>query len=615
MTKSLSENGSTHTAIEAAEIERYETALQRRRGRRDNVIEANQVPTGSRAVLYLRVSSKRQVNTDYDPEGISLPAQRLACQRKVEQMGLEIVDEYVEPGRSGTEAANRPQFQEMLGRIRKQRDVDFVIVYKLSRLHRNRYEEAFTMAELQKRGVTLVSATESIDGTPVGQLMQGILSAFNQFRSAEDGADIAYKLGEKAKKGGTVFYAPLGYINVGERIEDREVRTVVPDPKRASLVKQAFELYATGGYSVPALADELFIRGLKTRATGRWPSQQLSDNQLLRLLQDPYYVGFTRFKGQVYDGRHEALIDGDLFARVQEVVGRRSTGERQRTHHHYLKGSLFCGRCHDTGDSGWMVLANVKARGGTYEYFFCRRRQEHLCDSPYMQTARVEDAVERLWQRIRVSAAFLEGARQGLQQTINSDQAASRSLHTQLTENLRKLDVQQENLIDLAADGTLPREVVQKRMNAIAKTRAAMSARLENTEQKLAAVLDYLDAALSLLERPGELYDLASDEHRRMLNQAVFRRIYVDADEVTGVEFNEPFEMLLAADESFALAGNAVSGDNKKTTPGARGGSHSSEVLALLNIASGDVSSNGNVVGPVGLEPTTRGLKVRCSTD
>ena len=595
---------------ERIDLEQFARSPQLRRAQQGASVGNGDEETtrGRRAVLYLRVSSKKQVTTDYDPEGISLPAQRLACQRKVEQLGLDIVEEYVEPGRSGTEAAHRPRFQEMLERIRKKRDVDYVIVYKLSRLHRNRYDEAFTMAELQKRGVTLVSATESIDGTPVGQLMQGILSAFNQFRSAEDGADIAYKLGEKAKKGGTVFMAPLGYFNTGVRVEDREVRTVVFDEERAPLVKLAFELYATGKYSIPDLADELYLRGLRTRASGRWPSQQLSDNQLLRLLQDPYYLGFTRFKNQLYPGRHEALVDGELFARVQEVVAMRSTGERQRIHHHYLKSTLYCGRCFDAdGRHGRVVLANVKARGGTYEYFFCRLRQEHLCDAPYMQTQRVEDAIERFWERIRVSDAFLAAARKGLQRTIDNDQAAARSLHAQLAQNLRKLDLQQENLIDLAADGALPREVVQKRMNAIAKSRAAMSARLERTEQKLAAVLDYLDAALSVLERPGDLYRAASDEHRRMLNQAVFARIYVFADEVTDAEFNEPFDMLLAAEEVF--------NGNTKTTPETRGGKRSAEVAAFVNIASGDVSSNDDVVGPVGLEPTTRGLKVRCSAD
>jgi site-specific DNA recombinase len=153
------------------------------------------------AVLYLRVSTPSQVNTDYDPEGISIPAQREACLRKAAQLGAEVVDEYIEPGRTATSMDKRPAFQEMLERIRTQRDVTHVIVYKLSRMNRNRVDDAFVLARLRKYKATLVSATESIDETPVGQLMHGILAAFNEYRSAEDGADIRYKMGEKAKRG------------------------------------------------------------------------------------------------------------------------------------------------------------------------------------------------------------------------------------------------------------------------------------------------------------------------------------------------------------------------------------------------------------------------------
>lgn len=601
---------STNDRQAVIDVEQFARSPQVLRSRQasDPTYDGDPDDRGTRAVIYLRVSSKKQVDTDYDPEGISLPAQRLACEKKAEQMGLQIVDEYVDAGFSGTDVAGRPQFQDMLERIRARRNVDYVIVYKLSRLHRNRYDEAFTMMQLQQRGVTLVSATESIDGSPVGQLMQGILSAFNQYRSAEDGADIAYKLGEKAKKGGTVFMAPLGYINAGERIQDREVRVVKSDPDRAHLVRLAFELYATGAYSIPALSDELYLRGLKTRASARWPSKQLSDNQLLRLLQDPYYLGFTRFKGNIYPGRHDPLVDGDLFGRVQQVISVRATGERQRIHHHYLKSTLYCGNCHSTDDAhGRIIVAHVNGRGGTYDYFFCRRSQDKLCDAPYMQMARVEDAVERYWDQLRVSPGFIAAARVGLRKTVEKGQAAARSLHTQLTDNLRKLDQQEENLLDLAADGMLPRETIQKRMNAILRNRAAMSARLEKTEQKLALVVDYLDAALSLLERPGELYANATDEQRRMLNQAVFSRVYVYADEITDVEFNEPFDMLMAAGELYESP--------TKTAPENRGGDVSAEAASLVNIALGDFSSNADVVGPVGLEPTTRGLKVRCSTD
>ncbi|MFG6443972.1 recombinase zinc beta ribbon domain-containing protein [Microbacterium sp. P07] len=317
--------------------------------------------------------------------------------------------------------------------------------------------------------------------------------------------------------------------------------------------KIAFELFATGNYSIPALADELYLRGLKSRATRSRPAGQLSDNQLLRLLQDPYYLGLARYKDQLYEGRHDALVDGALYARVQEVVSLQSTGERQRTHHHYLKGSLFCGRCDETDETGWMVLANVNARAGTYEYFFCRRRQEHLCDSPYIQSARIESAIEQCWMSLKVTPGFLDAFRRGVKQTVEQDQAAARSLHRQLSDNLTKLDAQEQNLLDLAADGLIARDTIRKRITAITKQRAIMSSKLDNVEHHLAAVLNYIDAAVSLLERPGELYAQASDETRRAMNQSVFSKLFIYADEVTRVELREPFDAILDASAMFGL--------------------------------------------------------------
>lgn len=237
----------------------------------DTLLDAS-VPKGQRAVIYLRVSSKGQVNTDYDPEGISIPAQRIACQRKAEQLGLTVVGEYTELGQSATEMTKRVVFQQMLQRIRQQNDVDAVIVHKLSRFARNRLDDAMVMADLRSRDVNLISATEQIDATPVGQLMHGILSAFNEYRSREDGADISYKMGQKAKSGGTLGKAPLGYLNAPEIIDGRRINTVVIDQERAPFVKLAFELYDSGKYTFQDIADELTDRGLMTRQTVRRPA-------------------------------------------------------------------------------------------------------------------------------------------------------------------------------------------------------------------------------------------------------------------------------------------------------------------------------------------------------
>src|SRR5437879_615000 len=88
----------------------------------------------ARALLYLRVSTPSQVNTDYNPEGISIPAQREAAQRKAAELGAEIVDEYVEPGRTATSIDKRPKFQEMMARIKSLGDVEYIIVYHFNRI-------------------------------------------------------------------------------------------------------------------------------------------------------------------------------------------------------------------------------------------------------------------------------------------------------------------------------------------------------------------------------------------------------------------------------------------------------------------------------------------------
>lgn len=406
-------------------------------------------PPGSRAVIYLRVSSKGQVNTDYDPEGISIPAQRTSCQRKAEALGLTIVHEYIEPGRSATEMTERVAFQEMLERIRRDRDVDYVIVYKLSRFARNRTDDAIVMADLHKRGVTLISATEQIDATPVGQLMHGILAAFNEYRSREDGADIAYKMSQKAKNGGTLGRAPIGYLNVTENIDGRKINTVKIDPERAPFVKLAFELYATRDKTFQDIAEELTDRGLRTRPTQRRPAGPISDSKIQQMLRDRYYLGEVRYKGETYPGRHEALIEEDLFNQVQQLMDERGYArERRKRHDHYLKGTIWCGQCRlEQHVNRRMILMRTTGRHGNadYGYFFCRGVQDHLCDAPYSSIDRVEDAVAEHYKTIRLSPAFIAAVRRHIETALDDQVAAQQLLRKNLEDQLAQLTVKEDN--------------------------------------------------------------------------------------------------------------------------------------------------------------------------
>lgn len=593
-------------------------------------------PAGKRAVVYLRVSTKDQVNTDYDPEGISIPAQRLACERKAEQLGLTVVSEYVELGKSAREMKNRVEFQAMLERIRRDRDVDAVIVYKLSRMARDRVDDALVAAELRERGVTLISATESIDATPVGQLMHGILAAFNEYRSREDGADIAYKMAQKAKNGGTLGKAPVGYLNMPEIVDGRRFNSVIIDPERGPFVKTAFDLYETGDYSFQDIADELSERGFQTRPTERRPAGPISDTKIHQLLKDRYYIGEVTYKEETFAGRHEPLIDRAQFERVQRLMETRGyAAERRRTHDHYLKGSIWCGQCRlERQTNSRMIIAKVKKGEITHDYFFCRGTQDQTCDIPYSSMERVEAAIEVHYKTIRLSKEFTDAVRELIQRTMADQEQAQFALRKELELRRQRLIAKESNLITLVEEGDLDGTKVRNRIRELRRQQTEIENDLKNLEQDLAPAVEYIDAFLALLEHPDELYRRSSDQTRRELNQAIFERIYICVDDVVGDAIQAPLRELLATERGWVRlqeggtldeandAALRYAADHAPLKDG-KGDSDDGDALddflggLLPTEPGGDGvggSSNTRLVPLEGLEPPTLSLGRNCSS-
>jgi len=571
------------------------------------------------AVLYLRVSTTSQVQTDYDPEGISIPAQRLACQRKAEQMGLSVVGEYVEPGKSATTIAKRPIFQEMLERLKRERDADYVIVYNLSRLNRNRVDDANVLMMMRSMKVTLISAQENIDETPAGQLMHGILAAFNEYRSNADGADIRYKMGQKAKNGGTLTRAKIGYLNVRDRIDGHEIRTVAVDEERAPYVRLAFELAANGDYTMARLAAVLTDRGLRMRPQANRAAGPISAKYLTRLLRDRYYLGVVSYGGEEFPGRHEALVTAELFARVQTVLDGRQTktGERQRKHHHYLKSTLWCGRCHERGAESRLILTRAKGHGGEYWYFFCSARQDHDCEAAYLRAEDAEAAVLRHYATLRLPEGFATRVREVLADTLGDEERSARLMHEHLVKALHDLDAKEENLLDLVESGGTVAAKVRVRLAAIGEERARVKAELAAQGPLLEAGAALVRAALDLLDDPQELYRQTTDPVRRQLNQVFFDKLYLYDDEVVDDQLAEPFDGFLHA-RSFQRRVVHTRAHRAGTTNGAPkdavGGMSASATL-LERIARGEGSSKATMVELRGFEPLTSSMRTKRATN
>ncbi len=154
------------------------------------------------------------------------------------------------------------------------------------------------------------------------------MATIAEFYSRNLSSEAKKGMAEKARRGGTIGYAPVGYLNTTSRIDGREAKTVAFDPDRSDHIRWAFETYADGSLSLSELAVQLAARGLTSRDR-RSLGKPLSRSQVHRILSNPYYTGQVVHQGATYAGNHEALVDEATFARVQDVLGgRRIAGDR-----------------------------------------------------------------------------------------------------------------------------------------------------------------------------------------------------------------------------------------------------------------------------------------------
>lgn len=283
--------------------------------------------------------------------------------------------------------------------------------------------------------------------------MHAIVAANAEFYSANLAAEARKGLVQKAKSGGTPNRAPIGYLNIRKMIEGREIRTVEVDPERAPQVRWAITAYATGAYTLDTLQDALADRGLLTRPTPTRPTKPLSRSQLATLLVNPYYIGIVRYAGVEYEGHHEPLIDKTTFNQARAVLQAHSHAEeRDRKHDHYLKGTLYCGRC-----GSRMSLIHAKGNGGTYPYFFCiGRMRRNGCQQPYLHTEVIERAVEQLYARVAPASGHIETVRVKLDQALAGMRTQAQQETARQERRLAKLTDERTKLLHAYYDGAIP---------------------------------------------------------------------------------------------------------------------------------------------------------------
>jgi DNA invertase Pin-like site-specific DNA recombinase len=299
------------------------------------------------AVIYVRVSTKEQT------ENLSLTTQLRACEEYCRRQGYEVLERFHEEGESA-KSTDRSQLQNLLtyGRLNKGR-VHFVVVFNLTRFARDKYDH-----------FALRSATEPIDDTSTGKLMEGVLAAFAQFDN--DVRSDRTRAGMKAalELGRWVFLAPIGYLNALRSMG----QSLMHDPERGPLVRPAFEAYATGRFTKEQLLKQVRAWGLTNRRRKPLTSQAIGV-----MLHNQLYAGVVDVPEYGVRGKRadfDPLISEELFYRVQAILSGRipSTVPRKRAHPDFpLRGFVRCHSCGRGITGSWS-----KGRNEYYAYYHCR---------------------------------------------------------------------------------------------------------------------------------------------------------------------------------------------------------------------------------------------------
>ena len=454
-----------------------------------------------RAVIYARYSCSNQTEQ-------SIEGQLADCEKFAEKYNYYIVDTYIDRAMSAT-TDRRPQFQQMIADSATG-GFDVIIVWKLDRFARNRYDSAVNKQKLNSNGVKVVSVMEHIEDTPEGALMESVLEGFAEYFSKDLSQKVSRGMRETALKFKATGLIPYGYKKTSDNI-------CVPDEHTAPVVKKIFEMYADGVINKD-ICDWLNSHGYRTS------NGNLFRNQYLRkILNRRRYTGSYTYGDLELHDENQRIISDELFDRVQiQLQAKKRTGRIAREQY-ILVGKLFCGYCRNPirGESG----RNHQNR--IYTYYKCSvNKTGGKCPKTTVQRDIIENNTIKFILNNFLNDEIINSVVDTIQasETAENNSAELITLRTQIEDTDRKIN----NLLTAIENGVFTPSTKQ-RLND-----------LENVKEKLKYELivkqseknNFNATAFKRFLKNIDVDDFKTTEQRQKLINLVLYREYLWNDKV-----------------------------------------------------------------------------------
>lgn len=461
-----------------------------------------------KAVIYARFSSDRQREE-------SIEGQLRECHEYAKKNGITIVHEYIDRALSASkDTEKRLDFLRMV-RDSSKKQFEAVLVWKLDRFARDRYDSAHYKHILKKNGVRVISVTEPISDGPEGIILESMLEGMAEYYSAELSVKIKRGLKENALKGiNNGGRTAFGYRLTGK---EKEPKYYEPDPLAAPIVREIFNRYADGE-EIKDIRDDLNARGIKTNYGGAFRYSTLSV-----LLGNRLYIGEYHYSDVVVEDGIPALVDKNVFDKVQRRRERnkRAPAAKKASDQYLLTTKLFCGDCGAAmaGESG------TSRNGTTHRYYKCMgAKRKKGCHMKPVKKEWIEDFVVKQTMKIVFDDTIMNRITDKLMEIQGAESYDVKILEKQLAEVNKGID----NMLNAIQAGIIT-ESTKRRLEEL----EAQKADTENaiTAARIESRLVSREEITYFLHRFRDT-DVTDEQERQRLIDCFVNSVYVYSDKI-----------------------------------------------------------------------------------
>lgn len=434
--------------------------------------------------VYIRVSTEDQKNRGYSPDNQIRQARDYASMH-----GYQIKKVFDDSGRSGRSTEHRYELLELI-KATEESPVDAIIIYKIDRFARNVGDFSRMYNDLKAKGIKLLSINEGDLMEGGNSLIPNIFASVAQWESEVNSSRTKDALAQKFEEGWQPNRPPLGYRSVGGVDEKK---TCEPDPYEAQIIKELFELYATGNYSILAIQDWLADQNMISKN-----GTVLGHSVINTILNNPFYYGWIRWHGKGKMGNHVPIISKNLYDTCQYVLAKhRNFLIRKRTHDFLLRGFVICAECKQRYTAEWHKAERFTKRNGKIAYYHCPKRDRNNCPSPYVEMEDLEKLAADQFKGMQFSQKFIDMVVMKARAKVEYNRNAASSKRQAILNLRTSLETRRNKLEDALLDGTIDRETYKRKHDELQLKIQASDAQLQELEASCNLDMDLIEEVLA----------------------------------------------------------------------------------------------------------------------